>query len=311
MGTMSIYLLVFLAIGVLSWYLMPLRWMALLSWLSRRVCGFRAHDLEVDGVRWHYFEGGQGPVLILLHGLAAEGDHWLGVAAPLRRHFRVLVPDLPGFGSSQPPGGLSFRIADQAQRLEAWLDRLQIDRCTLVGNSMGAWIAAEFSSRHPDRVRALWLQDPFGVLSSRPSQILEGFYEQGSNPFAVATMQDYRNLVAIMFEKPPHLPYPIARAGFLDTQRLKDEMPRIQSEVLQQSEPLETLAPRLTMPVLLEWGRKDRAVDISGAAILEDLLPDAELVIREEVGHLPLLECPSQSAASFLQFAERRSLVAA
>jgi pimeloyl-ACP methyl ester carboxylesterase len=175
---------------------------------------------------------------------------------------------------------------------------------------MGAWVSAEFASRHPERVPALWLQDPFGVLSAKPSQILEGFLERGSNPFEVRTMQDYRNLVALMFEKPPHLPYPIARAGYLHTQRLKDEMPRMQREVLQESEPLEALAPRLPMPVLVEWGRRDRAVDVSGADILEDLLPDAEIVIREEIGHLPLLECPAQSAATFLQFADRRALLA-
>jgi pimeloyl-ACP methyl ester carboxylesterase len=64
------------------------------------------------------------------------------------------------------------------------------------------------------------------------------------------------------------------------------------------------------MPVLVEWGRRDRAVDVSGADILEDLLPDAEIVIREEIGHLPLLECPAQSAATFLQFADRRALLA-
>lgn len=307
----STYLLLFLLAGVASWYLFPLKWMKMLSRLSRLISGMRTHNRVVDGVRWHWYEGGKGTHMVILHGLAAEADHWLGVAGPLRKKFHVLVPDLPGFGSSQPPAGLDFHIHSQAQRLAAWLDELGVERCVLAGNSMGAWICAEFAAHHPERVLAVWLQAPFGVLSAEPSEIISGLEVDGANPFSVTTAADYRSLVGLMFNKPPHLPYPIARAGFLNARRLHDEMPRMQSEVLKESEPMEALAPKLAMPVLLEWGRADRAVSITGAAVLERLLPDVDIVLRDNIGHLPLLECPAQSSASFLQFAARRGLVQA
>lgn len=309
MGTVSTYLLLFLIAGVVSWYVIPLKWMAMLSRLSRLVMGMRSHTKVIDGVRWHWFEGGKGPDLVILHGLAAEADHWLGVAAPLRKKFRVLVPDLPGFGSSQPPAGLDFHIRAQSLRLEAWLDTLGVEQCILAGNSMGAWISADFAARHPQRVAAVWLQAPFGVLSAEPSEIISGLEVSGDNPFSVNTVKDYRSLVSLMFNKPPHLPYPIARAGFLNARRLRDEMPRMQKEVLQESESQELLAPRLTMPVLLEWGKDDRAVSVKGADILAQLLPDVEVVLRDDVGHLPLLETPAQSAATFAQFAIRHDLI--
>jgi pimeloyl-ACP methyl ester carboxylesterase len=308
MGTFSTYLLLFLLAGVASWYLMPLKWMTMLSRLSRRVMGMRTHERTVGGVLWHYFEGGKGPDMVILHGLAAEGDHWLGVAGPLRKQFRVIVPDLPGFGNSEAPAGLDFHIEAQSLRLEALLDELGIGQCILAGNSMGAWISANFAARNPGRVRAVWLQAPFGVLSAEPSEIISGLELEGANPFTVNTVADYRNLVGLMFHKPPQLPYPIARAGFLNARRLRDEMPRMQREVLEESVPLETLAPQLDMPVLVEWGRADRAVSVSGAAVLERLVPHAEIILRENIGHLPLLECPAQSADSFLKFAGKHNL---
>jgi pimeloyl-ACP methyl ester carboxylesterase len=315
MGTASIYLLLILAAGVASWYLAPLKWMALLSALSHLITGLRGRRTTVDGVRWHYLEGGAGEdgsrrTLVILHGLAAEADHWMGVASPLRRDFHVLVPDLPGFGASQPPAGLDFSIRAQSLRLEGWLDQLGVNECLLAGNSMGAWIAADFAARHPGRVPALWLQSPFGVLSAQPSEVLSGLELDGVNPFSVDTMADYRNLVAIMFRRPPHLPYPIARAGFLNAHRLREDLPRMQAEVLEQSEPLESLAPRLTMPVLVEWGREDRAVHVSGAEVLKKLLPDCRVVIHDDIGHLPLLECPTLAAGTFRQFALDHGMLA-
>ena len=162
--------------------------------------------------------------------------------------------------------------------------------------------------RNPERALPVWLQAPFGVLSAEPSEIISGLEVEGANPFSVNTVADYRNLVGLMFNKPPHLPYPIARAGFLNARRLRDEMPRMQREVLEESDTHGNAGAELSMPVLLEWGRADRAVNVAGAAVLERLLPDVDIILRDDIGHLPLLECPAQSESSFQQFAARRGL---
>jgi triacylglycerol lipase len=309
MSQSSLYVAIALFLLVASWFVLPLRWMALLSFLARRLTGFKAHDVTVDGVRWHYLEGGKGTTLVILHGLAAEADHWLGVAGPLRHDHHVLVPDLPGFGKSQPPAGLDFRIGEQAQRLGAWLDQLGVETCILAGNSMGAWIAANYAASHPERVRGLWLQDAFGMMSATQSEIMTEYLEGGTNPFKVETMKDYANLVDLMFVKRPHVPYALARAGFLNTARLKDELPRMQNEFLRQSIPLEELAPRLTMPVLIEWGEGDRATHPDGARALHALIPGSTLVTHPEVGHLPMLETPTLVAQTFQDFARKNALV--
>jgi pimeloyl-ACP methyl ester carboxylesterase len=280
-----------------------------LSWLARRISGFKPRHRTVAGIHWSYMEGGRGPTLVILHGLAAEADHWLGVAGLLRRNFHILAPDLPGFGRSEPPASLDFHIEQQAARLAAWLDDLGVGECIVAGNSMGAWIAAHFAATQPERVRALWLQDPFGVMSAPPSEVLTGLFQEGSNPFHVESMMDYKRLIETMFQRPPHVPYPIARAGYLNAMRLQPHLPRMQTEFLQESEPLESLAPRLDMPVLIEWGGKDRAVHVEGAAILAGLLSNAEVVVHDNIGHLPMLECPVDAAKCFRRFARDKGLI--
>jgi len=305
-----ILLLIMLA-GVASWFIIPGQWLLVLSWLARRISGFRPRSRTVAGVNWRYIEGGRGPTLVVLHGLNAEADHWLGVAGLLRREFHILVPDLPGFGRSEPPALLDFHIERQAARLEAWLDELGVGECLVAGNSMGAWIAAQFAATHPGRVKALWLQDPFGVLSAPPSEVLTAYFDDGSNPFHVESMMDYKRLIETMFQRPPHVPYPIARAGYLYAMRLRPHLQRMYHEILEESEPLEALAPRLGMPVLIEWGHEDRAVHVDGAAILAGLLPNSEVVIHDHIGHLPMLECPVDAAKTFRHFARSRGLIPA
>jgi len=227
----------------------------------------------------------------------------------LRRDFHILAPDLPGFGRSEPPQHLDFHIDRQAARLADWLDELEVGECLLAGNSMGAWIAAQFAATHPGRVRGLWLQDPFGVLSAPPSELLSALARDGSNPFKVETMADFERLISEMFQRPPHLPFPIARAGFLKARRLQAHLPRLQREVLAESEALESLAPRLSMPVMIEWGRADRAVNVAGADILAGMLAQPTVVLRDNVGHLPMLECPVQCAKGFRSFAREHGLL--
>lgn len=306
----TLYLIAALLGLLASWYLLPLRWAALLSWLARRMAGLKSKQCQVGEVHWQYLEGGRGPTLVLLHGMAAEADHWLAIAARLRSDYRLLIPDLPGFGGSTPPQELDFRIQAQSQRLEAWLDQLGVHACLLAGNSMGAWIAADFSARHPDRVRALWLQDAFGLHSARQSAIMRDFVAGQDNPFLIRNMTDYRRLVKQMFHRAPPLPYPLQRAGFVNAARLAPELERMQAELLEQSTPVETLLSGLQLPTLIEWGEEDRATDPDGVRVLSELLPNCQCVTHARVGHLPMLEAPGPCLRAWQSFATEHKLMA-
>ncbi len=113
----------------------------------------------VNGIRIHYLRAGQGPDVVMIHGLAANMAFWyLGIARRLTAAFRVTLYDLRGHGYSEaPPTG--YTSADMAEDLDALLDHLDIEQAHLVGHSFGGTVALHYATLAPRRVRSLVLAD--------------------------------------------------------------------------------------------------------------------------------------------------------
>ena len=111
------FVLVGILLIVISWFMAPLNWARWLLMAGRFAAGLRSAWIDVEGRKWHYLEGGTGPVLIAIHGFGGDADNWLRIARGLGKHFHVIAPDLPGFGSSDPGDGLAFDIDSQVTLL--------------------------------------------------------------------------------------------------------------------------------------------------------------------------------------------------
>lgn len=115
-------------------------------------------ETNLNGIRLRYEDVGEGPAVLLLHAFPLSGAMWRQQVAGLRDRFRLIVPDLRGFGGSDaPPGPIS--MDQQADDMAALLERLGVDRVAVVGLSMGGYIAFAFWRRHADKVAALVLAD--------------------------------------------------------------------------------------------------------------------------------------------------------
>jgi pimeloyl-ACP methyl ester carboxylesterase len=116
-------------------------------------------EATLNGVTLAYQQLGEGPDLVLVHGLAASRAFWfLHYAMPLARHFRVTLFDLRGHGYSGVPAS-GYDAVTMAQDLAALLDHLEIHSCALIGHSYGGSVALEYAGRHPARVSRLVLMD--------------------------------------------------------------------------------------------------------------------------------------------------------
>src|SRR3569832_2045523 len=118
-------------------------------------------EVLVIGQKIHYVEAGTGPTVILLHGLGGSSVVWNFNIGPLAEKYHVVVPDQIGFGKSDKPL-VNYRIRTYVDFLDQFCKQLMIERATLVGNSMGGWIAAMFTASFPDRVDKLVLVDAAG-----------------------------------------------------------------------------------------------------------------------------------------------------
>ena len=105
-----------------------------------------------------YYEAGQGNVVILIHGLGADSHHWAANIGPLSSGFHVIALDQIGYGKSDKPV-MRYTVGNFAEYLHGFMEALNIPKASLVGNSLGGWVALDFTIRHPDMVDKLVLVD--------------------------------------------------------------------------------------------------------------------------------------------------------
>jgi len=296
--------IVIVAIGFVVYFLFPGPVYKLLRNRVREAAGLEQKHIQVDAWRITYLDGGRGQALILLHGFGANKDNWTPVARYLSPHFRLIAPDLPGFGESSRPMDAKYSIGAQVERLDQFVTALRIERFHLGGHSMGGAIAGAYAAKYGYKVNSLWLIAPGGVISAQPSELAENLVAGHQNILIVETPEDYDRLMTFVFVHKPYIPGVIKKYFISEAihQRPLNEIIFNQIIAAWSSEPLERLLKDLPIPALILWGDHDRVLHVSGASVLASLLPKSETVIMEQVGHAPILEKPKASAQFLLDF---------
>jgi pimeloyl-ACP methyl ester carboxylesterase len=293
---------------VLAWLMLWWIWpkpLARLFMAAERKQG-RMHDRRfVQGdIDWHLLEGGHGEPLVLLHGFNGDSYHFTRVSRRLGAHFRILAPDLPGFGQTEYEGSLDYSVEAQADRVLALLDALGIDRFYLGGSSMGGYVACAMAQKAPERVQGLWLLAPGGIQSAPLSPLFEVVYTGGHNALVVRDRADFGRLMDYCFVRPPWLPAPLARELADRAGRHAERAAAIFEAIRFDSTPLEDIAPHVDAPTLVAWGQSDQVLHPDGLKILEGLLPRARTLLMPGVGHLPMIEAPRRTADAWISFTE-------
>jgi len=289
------------AVTVAGYFIAPARYFDVALRLQRRAAGLADRQVEVDGHRIAYLDGGRGEPLLLLHGFGASRDNWTPIARELTRHFRVIAPDLPGYGDSSRRPEVGYSLEDQLSRITGFTRALGLTRFHLGGNSMGGYLAAHYAARNPAAVASLWLLAPAGVMSAVPSEVMAAL-ARGGNPLLVHSEADFEHVVDLCFVRAPWMPAAFRRV--LARRAMADAAfhARLFGELFETPVAFEDALPGLALPTLICWGERDRILDASGARILQALLPGSHLALMPDTGHVPMMEKPRETAAHFLAF---------
>ena len=261
------------------------------SELSR--LGLEKSEIRIAGQRLVYWQGGEGPLLVLLHGGGEQAGTWAQVIEPLLERYRLLVPDLPGHGESEPSEG-PLPFDEVVSGLEAFLDvQGENNQMILVGNSMGAWLATLEAHRNPDRVvRAVAVNG--GPLTWDPS-----------NPSLTPVDREAaRELMEFMRDpSSPKLPDfvldDIVRENATGPLGRLLQVPASYEEYL-----LDDRLGEISTPVELVWGESDRWMSLEYAERMLAGLPRARLTKIEACGHIPQNECPQRFVETLLAVLE-------
>lgn len=280
--------------------------------LERRVAGLELRQTEIPGFDIAYLEGGpaNADTLVLLHGFSANKDNFVRAAKYLTPKYHVIIPDLPGFGASSAPADADYSLAAQSQRISQILDALQLPRVHLGGNSMGGYLAAYFGAQHPQRIASLWLLNPAGFESDALSPVRQAYHDTDEVPLLIRTPEDYDRVLALVFHEPPYIPGFVKGHLAREAAARHDHYARIFKQIYG-AQALEPLVPQMTMPALMVWGADDRVLSPVGAEIFRKLKPDATVIVMPDIGHLPMLEAPKQTAQDYLAFLQAHGAKAA
>jgi triacylglycerol lipase len=272
--------------------------------LERRLSGLRLQQAQVDGFVMPYLEGGRGQPLILIHGFGGDKDNFTRMARHLVGQYRVIIPDLPGFGDAGRDMAAQYTISVQVARLHTFLQQLGLSSIEMGGNSMGGFISAQFAATYPQMVSSVWLINPLGTAASTQSEVLLQYASTGKVPLLVQSEAEFTTLIQKATYKTPFLPYSVRHV--LATRAIRDfPLHSIIFKQLIGSPLLEQQYSQLATPALVVTGDRDLILHPNGAEAAAKLFLHSKVIIMPDIGHLPMMEAPGTTAKDYLAFRQR------
>ncbi|MDD0842641.1 alpha/beta fold hydrolase [Pseudomonas sp. Gutcm_11s] len=303
MKKLAIGITLLLACAAGTLYFSPTALLTSVQFIERQRAGLSSHEVKVDGLTIHYYEGGprDGETLLMIHGFGANRDNWLRFARHFSQQYRVIALDLPGFGESDKPD-VNYDVASQTERLHAFVQALGISKPHLIGNSMGGHIAALYAARYPEQVTSVALLNNSGILSPRKSEMFAMLENGKPNPLVVRKAEDFDALMRFVFVNPPPLPESLKRHFAEQSMANQQQYDRIFVQLRERYVPLEPELPKIQVPTLVLWGDQDRVLDVSSIGVMKPLLKKPTIVVMKDCGHAPMLERPEETAQHYQAF---------
>jgi pimeloyl-ACP methyl ester carboxylesterase len=269
------------------------------AWLS--AAGLVPRYESIDGLRVRYVRAGVGPSVLLVHGLGSSIYTWKDTLPSLVREHDVVALDLPGFGRSEIPPGLSAEI--YSRTVTGLLDRLGVARASLVGHSLGGAVAVLVAASQPERVDRLVLLDAAGfhlAPAERP-WLLRLLASDAGGVLArlprkrlfvtLALHQVFHDGRNVTDERIDEYLAPAERPGAVEALRLL-LAPRGVAALT----PFEDVAKRVRASTLVVWGREDAWMPLADAERLAAAIPRARSVVLDACGHMPQEELPAETS---------------
>lgn len=269
--------------------------------LERKRSGLVRKEINLpNGLHYAYLEGGQGEPLLLLHGFGGNKDTFTRVSRFLIQDYRVIVPDIIGFGESSRPSQADYSPSTQVAQLRTLLQTLGVKKIHLGGNSMGAQIAMVYSSLYPAEVKSLWLLSPAGIWSAPKTDILRSITETGRNCLIARNTEEFKQVMAIGMRKPPYIPKPMLNV--LAQERIRNAT--LEEHIFQQllDCSVEKQLSGIETQTLIIIGDQDRVISVETIEILKKRLPNSTAIVMHDTGHVPMFEKPQECAKDYLVF---------
>lgn len=294
-----------------------------------------AFFIDSEGARIHYRDQGNanGEPIVLVHGSNASLHTWEPWIRFIGERYRVITLDLPAHGLTGAVPNENYDSAAQLTTVNRLVSYLNIPRFVLGGNSMGGGVSWRYALAYPEQVSALVLIDASGLWSWRDDDKAQASdaknspqnapQKEGPLVFRLLQQKWFRSIAGFLDTR--FLTQQGLRAAFHDESLVTDEMVDLYYNMSMRAGTREATLARftrlrngstpvteadlatLTMPTLILWGETDALIPPSAGERFASTLPNSQLIVYPQVGHLPMEEIPEQSATDLLNFLSQRS----
>lgn len=241
-----------------------------LARLKLKALGAREEMCEAGGLPMRYYcIGRSGEPVVLVHGLGGTAEAWVNMVPYLSRDFLVYAPDMPGFGQTPLAPGKQC-ITTHAEYLGHFLDVLGYPQVTLVGQSLGGWIATRYTAEHPERVKRLYLLNSAGLM--RDGMFSPYTPDRATAKKYVERMMGYRGPVPkFLLDAIVKVSREPAYAEFIEN--------------YDHTEEVDEILPKISVPTTIVWGMEDRIFPLCCAYDFHEGIPGSRLILAPGVSH--------------------------
>ncbi|MGC1870697.1 MAG: alpha/beta hydrolase [Acidobacteriaceae bacterium] len=258
-----------------------------------RLAGFRSEYVRVGPYRVHYFVGGHGTPLLLIHGLGARSEDWTPeMPAYAKNGFRVYAIDLLGCGRTDRPD-IAYTITEQVELIQGFLSAVHVEKADVMGWSMGGWIATEFALQHSQRVNRLVAMDSAGLRfkTNLSPEILEP-----------NTVPELERLETVLMARRYYIPGFVQRDLLRTMKGNRRVVHQTLESLLREEGDFAGQLSELQMPVLLVWGQQDELLPPSVGKQMHDAIPQSVLQLYAGCGHMGPATCADRMVPHVIDF---------
>ena len=256
-------------------------------------------SVMIFGAKINYLEAGDParPKVILLHGLGGSTANWALNSSAIAQNYHVFVLDQVGFGKSDKPA-LKYRVGTYVDFLEKFMAELKIEKASLVGNSMGGWVAGWMAIRYPNRVEKIVLADAAGIV---PANYSETQIYQLNN----STREEIRANMKLIFANPAFQTNEALVDQFMTARVTSGDGGTINSlieSIKRREDFLNDRLGEIKKPTLIIWGKQDGLLPVADAYTFNKGIAGSELLIIDQCGHVPQFEKAADFNKAVLAF---------
>jgi len=250
---------------------------------------------NLNGLKIRYLESGKenDMRILFIHGLGSSADRWVGIPKSLSENFHTISLDLPGFGESDKPVSMDYTIENFRNIVMEFMNLLAINdgKTSIVGHSLGGYIAVEVAMLNKIQIRKLVLIDSSGMLK-KPTVLLEEYLIVAMNP----TIDKVTNVFEQMVTDRTKIPLKLVES-FIRRINLPNAKYAFKS-TLENSANTQLEHERLKLidniPTLIIWGAADKVIPPEHSELFKRSISNSHIEIIQNAGHAPFTEKPDQ-----------------